>query len=146
VDVYRKAASAQRYYDSAQQVDSKELPKEPWVNQVFVTFDGTKDKSGERHTSMRIRLTEADVERLYHGLVQGRKGKLKELEKKVHELDAGLTALSAIVKQSLADLDTSWAMSVAGSVEESLISGLREQIRSSVEKLSKHHTLMKAIL
>lgn len=103
MDVYRKPRTAGWFDDSAQKVDSRKLSREAWSGKCAITFDATKDKSGERHTTMRMVLSENDVERLYAGLIQGRKNDIRELSKErdalqktVDLLEEALCEISAL--------------------------------------------------
>lgn len=77
--VWRKPATAGWHHESAQRVDSRPVKEIPWTKNIYLHFDATKDRSGARHTSMRMILSEQDVENLYLGLIAGRKDRLEKL-------------------------------------------------------------------
>ena len=79
--VWRKAASAQWNSKSASQVDTVDIGPEAWSGSRYVYFSGTIDKSGDRHTELRLALNEGEVEALYEGLQKTRREKAQKFDK-----------------------------------------------------------------
>ena len=113
MDVWRKPASAQWYYDSAQFVDDVPISASAWTGTKYIEFDGTKDKQGGRHTDMRLALSAAEVENLYQGLVKGRKAELRRLEKLERE-----------VSKLTTDVHSKYAEADFGTKEEAVLKSL----------------------
>lgn len=136
MEVFRKPATAQWYYDSAQKVDAVEFTRDPWSDAFDVSFDGTKDKTGERHTTMRLRLSEADVERMYAGLVQGRKNDLRELSATNDKLNKQLQQISKALRAHLDRVQECWRNSAVDSDAEKQFLELRTSLETALEKIS----------
>ena len=84
--VYRKPVTAQWHYESAQEVDDVKIKVSPWTSHISITFDATKDKSGERHTTIAISFTEKEIEHLHSKLLEGRKDQIKRLQNEIKQL------------------------------------------------------------
>ncbi|MBI3635332.1 MAG: hypothetical protein HY216_03800 [Candidatus Rokubacteria bacterium] len=74
--------------------DSKQ-PREylkNWCDTGSITFDGTIDKSGQRHTDLNIAIEEDDVAALLQGLVRRNREMKQEIERlrEAHEKIANL--------------------------------------------------------
>lgn len=138
MEVFRKPATAEWYYDSAQKVDAVEFPVGSWTGQMSVTFDGTKDKTGERHTTMRIRLDEADAERIYAGLMQGRKKEIRDLSAEVTKLRKQLRQVRRVAKAHSEKMQKLWIAAPAGSDTETQIRELNESFDQSLEKVQSN--------
>jgi len=137
MDVYRKPATAEWYYDSAQRVDSQELTREPWSGVQRITFDGTKDKTGDRHTTMRVVLTETDVERLYAGLHQGRKRDIRDLTKQRDQLRKELNAAKAAICTHIDAIQELWVAAGSGSDTEATFEKLKTDFEKALEKANE---------
>lgn len=71
-----------------------------WKPGRAIRFDGTIDKSGNRHTDLGVELDEKDVIALHSGLIRHFQGCVKErdrLQATVSELEDALTKISALV-------------------------------------------------
>lgn len=134
MDVYRKPATAEWYYDSAQRVDTVQILKDPWTGALDISFDATKDKQGDRHTEMKIRLSEQDAENLFAGLQRGRLAEKRALARKNTELEKELGAAVKAIKKLLEKLDEEWAETESESPEEKRIDTLREPLKKLFEK------------
>ena len=86
MEVYRKPETAEWHHESAQKVDDVPIKVTPWVGAISIPFDATKDKSGERHTTIEIVLTEKEIEHLHSKLLEGRKNELKRLQSELKRL------------------------------------------------------------
>jgi hypothetical protein len=115
MEVFRKPATAEWHYGSAHEFD-----RSGWHDQCHVTFDATKDKTGDRHTTMQIVFTETDVERLYAGLVQGRKEQIKALKEERDSLQKQLGLAAKAIGAHLRELQQRFMKAPYDSEEEAL--------------------------
>ena len=58
-----------------------------WKPGATIRFDGTIDKSGERHTDIGVKIEENDVSVLLNKLISNYKSKIKILIRRVNELE-----------------------------------------------------------
>lgn len=88
--LWRKPATAAWHYESAECVDHVDVSADAWTGDQRILLDGTKDKSGTRHTALLLKITESDVEKLYRGLQKGRKAELRrygQLTRRLKEVE-----------------------------------------------------------
>ncbi len=131
MQVYRKPATAEWYDNSTKLVDNFPVTVEPWTGALSITFDATKDKSGERHTTMSISLDEKDVESLYNRLTQGRKNELRETQREVKKLVNKMENVYDKIASHQDKLYEQWLQSRANSDEEAVW----EKLKTPIEKL-----------
>ena len=58
-------------------------------------FDGTLDKSGERHTDLGVEVSEQDIISLHAGLVKYQKNRIRALEKERYQLQVSVNQLES---------------------------------------------------
>ena len=81
MEIWRKPDTAEWYYESAQPVAEVTVDDSAWVDEMYVFFDATKDKSSYRRTTMRVNISAKEVTALYRGLIKGRKLKREQIKK-----------------------------------------------------------------
>jgi hypothetical protein len=135
VKVYRKPATAEWHYDSAQKVDEVEIGRAAWIDECPISFDGTKDKAGDRHTTMRIVLEENEVERLYSGLIRGRNEKLRLEIKARQEMAKRFKKFVDVITAQLKEIDGEWQKAEVGSEAERAYDTVRKSLRKSLDDL-----------
>jgi hypothetical protein len=116
--VWRKPETAQWHDDSAQLVDDVDvaLKVKPWVDELRISFDATKDKGGERHTRMRISLTERDVEHLYEQLLRGRKEAVDAAHLRIQKLMEQFKTIAGEAEAEVSHVEQVWAASTDSNV------------------------------
>ncbi len=129
--VFRKPKSVDWYHNSAQCLDDIDVTVEPWTGALQISFDATKDKSGERHTTVKILLAEREVENWYDRLVQGRKNELRETQREVKKLNKKMEYTFDQIENHIVKLDEKWTHSTAESDEEAVW----EKLKTPLEKL-----------
>ena len=89
--IHRKPKTAKWDYGSVVMVDDVTIINKVWTDFREIEFDATKDKRRGRHTTMRISLSESDVEALYGGLIKGRQLENRKLKAKLAKSEKRLT-------------------------------------------------------
>ena len=136
MDIFRKPATGEWHYDSAQKVATVEFSRDPWTERLDVPFDGTKDKAGERHTVMKLQLSEVDVERLHAGLVKGLKSEMRRLSMENKELEKQLGQLSRTLKDHLRRVNECRLAASLGSSDEKQYETLKNSLEKALEKIN----------
>lgn len=89
--IYRKPKTAKWGYESVVMIDDVTITNRGWTDFREIEFDATKDKRRGRHTTMKISLSENEVEALYGCLIKGRKLENRKLKAKVSNSAKRLT-------------------------------------------------------
>lgn len=131
--VYRKPRTAEWYYDSAQQVADVSVPNSAWTGCLRIQFDATKDKQGDRHTTIRVELSEADVERLHSTLLQGRRQALREATKEIQQLKATIARTEKALKKHHEELESHWYTTEAESEAEARLASLKDSLKAFMD-------------
>jgi len=121
VKLWRKPATAEWYHNSAWLVEDVDVTDSKWTGHLMFYLDGTKDKSGSKHTSLRLDISETEVEKLYKGLLKGRLAKLKECQRESDRLRKRLDKIDATILSK-------WAKTPNGSDEERILESLRDKL------------------
>jgi predicted RNase H-like nuclease (RuvC/YqgF family) len=87
--------------DSWQETDTKSVEEwmRDWQPGNKLRFDGTIDKSGERHTDLGVEVSEQDIISLHAGLVKYYKSYLRNLEQERDQLQASVNKLEEVLEK-----------------------------------------------
>ena len=85
--------------DSWQETDRQSVKEwaRDWQPDKKLRFDGTIDKSGERHTDLGVEISEQDIIALHAGLVKYQKDYLHNLEQQRDGLQASIDELEGVL-------------------------------------------------
>ena len=90
-----------RTTDSWEETDTKSVTAwmRDWQPGRKLRFDGTIDKSGERHTDLGVEVSEQDIISLHAGLVKYYKGYIRTLEQERDQLQATVNELKEALRK-----------------------------------------------